>query len=74
MIVLLLTFPSICGGPGAFGVFDVDIEPERFVFDPNALAADEFNADDITFELDVLLNGRRKKNVKLICFHICVVQ
>lgn len=58
-----LTFPSIWGGPGAFGVFDDDIEPEIFELDPNALVDVEFNAEEITFELGVLLmyvNGEIK--------------
>lgn len=49
------TFASIWGGPGAFGVFDDDIALDRFVVDPNALDDVEFNADEITFELDGLL-------------------
>lgn len=53
--VSLLTFASICGGPGAFGVFDDNIEPVRLVFDPNALDDVEFSAEGITFELDELL-------------------
>lgn len=52
---MLLTFASICGCPGATGAFDDDIELDRLVFDPNALDDVEFNADEIIFELDVLL-------------------
>lgn len=55
MLLIKFTFPSICGGPGAFWVFDDDIDPTRLVFDPNALDDVEFDADDITFELDELL-------------------
>lgn len=47
----LCTFASIGGGPGAFGVFDDDIEPVKFEFDdPNVLVAVEFNADEIILE------------------------
>lgn len=50
------TFASICGGPGAFGVFDDDIEPDKLEFvDPNVLVDVEFNADEITLEFGELL-------------------
>lgn len=59
------TFPSTCGGPGAFGVFDDDIVPEMFAFDPNALFGVELNAEEVAFELGVLLKWiKHKKNRK----------
>lgn len=65
----LITFASIWGGPGAFGVFDDDIEPLKFVVDPNALDDVEFNADEITFEFGVLLKSNIKaKQVRYCCY------
>lgn len=60
-IINLITFVSIGGGPGAFGVLDDDdIEPLKFVVDPNALDDVEFNVDEITFEFGVLLKSKIK--------------
>lgn len=65
---VLHTFPSVWGGPGAFGVFDDDIEPGRVEFDPNALADVEFNAEEIIFELGVLLLKKGNNLISILCF------
>lgn len=62
------TFPSIWGGPGAFGAFDDDefeLDELEFEFDePNVLVDVEFNADEMMLEFGVLL----KQNIERLKF------
>lgn len=65
---MIHTFPSICGGPGAFGVFNddvVDIVPDIFEFDPNVLLGVALNEEEVTFKLGVLLQIESKNKINM---------